>query len=283
MSMKKNTADIYHDIRNTVFKMFEQDPYMAYDHVDGFEQTLGARVHDELIAELEFYGKYRDQYELVLSDGDKDITDFTGKLDGHPFHFDVTTNDIYLELPHDDPFHRGEYKYKIAVVEKETGVLKEFVDINFPYCKKCKEGRVYDIALLLPPKDALTETKKPKYSQVHLSICGSCGESTEIERLNDRSIVDYTEQRKLLEAHSHQLTQEGKAPLDINEEINKYALRTTRYLKYAFDNILIGSGGNKFQITDPKTMTGYFETALEWRHPDISRVLPIEFGRKLAE
>jgi hypothetical protein len=283
MATKKNTADIYYDVRNAVFKMFDQDPYMAYDHVDGFEQTLGPKVHDELIAELEFYGKYRDEYRLVLSDGDKEITDFKGLIDGRPFHIDITTNDSYLSLPHDDPFQRGVFKYKIAVVEKETGVLREFVDINFPYCKKCKEGRVYDIALLLPPKDQLAETKKPKYSQAHMRICGSCGDVNEVERLNDRTIVDYAEQRKQLEAQNHQLTQQGEPPLDIDAEITRYALRTTRYLKYAFDNILIGSGGNRFNMTDPNTMTGYYETALEWRHPDISRVLPIGFGQKLAE
>ena len=182
-----------------------------------------------------------------------------------------------------EPFQKDGDKYKIAIIDKSNGELIDLFDINFPFCEKCKAGRIFDIALLLHENVSHDGFGTWSFDQKHLSICSNCEEIAEGRRICSTNVVDFgTFYGQVNEENDSRLACEDKL-LDIQMEVARYSSEVTRYLKKEFDRNLVGIGSNRYTITNPKTADGYWESYIEWSSPLISDLIPHEFGFTLDD
>ncbi len=185
-----NPAKIYSEKRKIVFSTFHKDPEKAYEYLMGYRKVLGPKGFAGLKAEFEFYKNYDSEFNLTLSLDAGDHTDFSGIVDNKPFRIDVTTNENFKKLSDYEPFQKKGKLYKIAIIDKDNGSLKDLIDINFPFCESCGTHRIFRFTIVLP-EDVLKDGGSTCcHDHVLLEGCPNCGDYNEIERVNIGGLPD---------------------------------------------------------------------------------------------
>lgn len=146
-----NDAELYNKCRHHVFSTYNKyDIDIAYACLFKYEDKLDLKAMTGLVAELEFYHKYKKELTLDLSLDAGNKCDFIGNIEGqNNCRIDVTTNIDYKHLSEYEPIQKKDNRfYKVVIVDKDNGEIKDIVDLNFPFSKN--GGRLFDIAIFEP-------------------------------------------------------------------------------------------------------------------------------------
>jgi len=145
-------AETYNRIKGIVFSIFNRDGELAaYKTLENNRTNLPLPSWYGLKAELDFYSKNKTKFTLdpVFDYGIK--CDFVGNFDGiNNCRLDITTNLDYKKLETYDSIQRqDDRKYKVVVMDKNTGEIADIFDMNFPI-DESGDGRVFEVALFMP-------------------------------------------------------------------------------------------------------------------------------------
>ena len=269
--LKENSAKIYNDIRRILFSTYHKygiDKTLEY--LEGYKVKLESPSYIGLKAEINFYKKKCKEFDLVVAADVGDHTDFSGRLGSQSYRFDVTTNADYKKLKDYEPLQKTiDAKYKIAVV-KTNGDLDELIDINFPFCPICQNGRLMDIVVLLPENHNSHGESQFTNDQALISACSNCNHYEEKKRISTSFLNDY--QTEIQNEYDNErdrldyLESIGESnEFNIQEVILNHSMNILPYLHKQFDKTLVGLGEKQYQITDPRDGDGFLFTKLRWK------------------
>jgi hypothetical protein len=268
-----NQIEEFNRIRRIVFSTFhkgEQGQIDAFSYLEGFRKKLDPRSYVGLKAELGFYQKYRKEFSLSVSADVGDHTDFSGLMAKEAFRFDVTTNADYKKLKDYEPLQKDiEAKYKIAVVN-HSGDIDELIDINFPFCPECEEGRLIDTVVLLPENYNDKGESKGTNDQTLIGVCNNCQYFEEQHRISTHFLFDFnTEINNALESERDEmeyLQSLGQNPVfDVGKIIQSHSNNVLPYLHKQFDKSIMALCDKSYTITDPRDGDGYNCLKVQWR------------------
>jgi hypothetical protein len=264
-------AAIYNEKRRIIFSTFHSDPVKARSYLQGYKQILGDKGFIGLKAELDFYEKNRNKFQLTVAADVGDCTDFTGLIGTEMVRFDVTTNEN-VKILSDYESHAAEgYSYKLAIVDAGSGDLVDLVDLSFPACSNCGFGRIFDIALLLGEQYLSDGGSSGIYDQAHFRLCNGCQSLQPLERISTVGLLD-------LEAAVTSHCDAGEASSGAEFDSCTYLRGSMRYLKKEMGANVVAVASNRYVITDPRNADGFWETYIPYVRPIARNQFPLEFG-----
>lgn len=265
-----NQAQYFNNTRRIIFSTFHKHgENKAFEYLESYKKKLGPTGYAGLKAELHFYTKNRKEFKLSVAADVGDHTDFSGFLGTETYRFDVTTNADYKKLKDYEPLQKDiDAKYKIAIV-KPNGDLDELIDINFPFCPECQEGRLMDIGLLMGENYNSRGDSKWTNDQVLVGACSDCEYYIEQKRISTHFLFDYkTEIQNALDSEQERLdylASIGKeAIFDAEKVVFNHSTNVLPYLHRQFDRTLIALGERHYNITNPMDGDGYYQTNIRW-------------------
>lgn len=263
----------FNRIRRILYSTFhkgEEGQESAFQYLEYYKNKLKKEAYIGLKAELNFYKKHKKEFSLKVAADVGDHTDFAGILGEEHFSFDVTTNVNYKKLNDYEPLQREfDEKYKIAIVNQD-GELKELIDINFPFCPECQEGRLIEAAIFLPENYNAQGDCLWTNDQVLLGICNNCQYFEEYDRISTHFLWDFaTEIRNAYETYQYRMDKlqsiDNKITLEQEKIILEHSRRVLPYLNKKFGKPLMALGSPTYNVTDFRTCDGYHCTKIYWR------------------
>jgi hypothetical protein len=256
----KTGPEIYNEKRRILFSTFHKggkSKDLAFDWLEGYKHrgTLDTRGYTGLKAELGFYRNYKKEMGLVFAGDAGDHTDFSAVLEGKQFRIDVTTNIDFKKLKDYEPLQReDDDKYKIALVN-EIGELVEMIDINYPFCPECGEGRLIDTTVLCATNHNEKGDCLWDQDQQLIGICNYC-QYFEFQQLITSSIKKYgTEIDDALEYErslaEDEFPDHENRKIDVDHIIASHTDGIVPYLNNAFKRPLMAIGDYGYKVTDP--------------------------------
>jgi len=265
--MEKVDAQIYNDKRRILFSTFhkgEEGEHQAYEWLEGYKKrrTLNVPSYVGLKAELDFYRKYRKEFGLTVALDAGESADFSGIINGAGFRIDVSTNSDFKNLNKYEPFQRRDgAKYKVALMDSSSGDLVDLIDVNFPFCEICQNGRLIDIAILLGENYNQYGESKWTNDQVLTQVCSHCQRLQVIHRLSTHFLYDY----------EHIIRESSfDSENDLNTIIHTHSMQSLKYLKKQFDKSIFGLGSREYLITDTSDADGFWGLRLYWNDPIVT-------------
>lgn len=271
----RDPAEVYNEKRRIIFAQMLKDPAVAKIWLDGYRKTLGPTGYAGLKAEVAFFEQHRKDLNLVVAADIGDATDFVGVVDGVIHRIDVTTNIAFKRLASYEPLQLDGALYKVAVFDQGRFDL---VDINFPFCERCKVGRILPTAVLLEENHNRHGDSQWSNDQLLVNICSACGEVEVADRIATPFLYDFETLYRDLNEAKHEADHLGEAPIDVRVEAAAYARRASRYLSEVFGTRLVAIGGKSYEITNPRDGDGYwtirFEDQLPLVHEHLQDMYP---------
>jgi hypothetical protein len=268
-----NSIEYFNNVRRILFSTFhkgEKEQELAFQYLEGYKNKLGLKAYTGLSAELGFYRRYRKEFALSVAADVGDHTDFSGQLAGNIFRFDVTTNADYKELIKYEPLQRGiDAKYKIALVDIH-GNLEELIDINFPFCPECEQGRLIDTVVLLGENFNDDGESRWTNDQVLIGICNHCQYYDDIDRISMHFLNDFaTEIDNAWSAEKDSADMQEsfhqKSPFDEHDIVRKHSEHAIPYFQKQFDRSIMALGEKKYEITNSSDGDGYHCLKIRWK------------------
>ncbi|MGM0561693.1 MAG: hypothetical protein ACQETX_11570 [Pseudomonadota bacterium] len=261
---ERNPAQIYNEKRRIVLRKMMADPSKARKWLDGYREVLGRQGYAGLKAELDFFERYRYTYQLTPALDVGDATDFVGEIDGRMQRIDVTTNIKFKKLETYEPFQTDGHLYRIAVWD---GGDFELVDINFPFCDDCGDGRILPTGILLGENYNRHGESQWSHDQNLVMICSSCGNHEIIDAITTHFLYDFNRCYQMANEALDETLNLGGSTVDIEKEIQDYAVAALRYLRQSFGQYLVAVGGIEYEITNPTNADGCWQFRLEQISP----------------
>ncbi|MCW9705779.1 hypothetical protein [Fodinibius salsisoli] len=279
------SAETFNKIRRITFSLYHKCGYEdSTSYLNAQQEELGRKGYIGLKAELEFYHNYRGDLELDVGADVGDHCDFSGILGSEKFRIDVTTNFNFKAYNEFEPLIEDGAKYKIALIDRENFELSEIIDINFPKCKVCNEGRLFDLVLLGDENITMGGNRTWSYDQIHFKYCNNCGSYFEEDRIRTVQLPDYdTLDVQLKELYDPLMDDKEYLEKLYSEEFNRFITNTKNYLKNKFECIPFGLCNNTFIEVNPRTGEGYKETELFWQENFLQGHIPTHFGELVLE
>jgi hypothetical protein len=264
------SAAEYNRIKNITFSLLYKDgSATAYKYLVSQKGTL-AGAWGGLKAELDFYINYQSRYNLTPSLDYGIKCDFSGMIDNDLCRIDVTTNYDYKSLSTYEPLmNRDGIRYKIALMNKNTGTLEEIFDLRFP--SDNLGGKLFDVALFMPMDYNSHGEPKYNYYQRILSIS-----STTLKVIEERKIVTdwYMPDIHSVKADIWEKYQDYEGNDGIEQkELNDYLAESAKLLSKTTDLNIVACGQTNSEIVNPRTCETEEITRIYWKHPLIQDLL----------
>jgi len=268
-------AELYNKIKAIVFSVLNRDGVIpAYHMLEKNRSQLPLPSWYGLKAELDFYTNYKDKYTLdpTLDYGIK--CDFTGNIDGdNNCRIDITTNLDYKKLEDYDAIQRKDNrKYKIVVMDKESGEIADIFDLNFPI-DESGDGRIFDVALFMPSSSGNDGMKYDFYQNIiEVSSSDPASDSNLKNTCTDWYMPDF-------EYMISNLPEE----VDFDKEILEYAVSSSKVLDRSTNSNIMACAQRYYDVIDPRTGDGEWITKIYWKHPVIENYLEDFIDSDLSE
>ncbi len=238
---------------------------MAFTYLERYRPKLGPQSYAGLRAELYFYHNNRKDLKLTLAADVVDHTDFTGLMAGEQIRFDVTTNPDYKKLKDYEPLQKDvDAKYKIAIIDS-SGNLDDLIDINFPFCPECEQGRLIDMAVLLPENTNDNGESRWNNDQCHIGVCNYCQYFEEYNRISTHYLYDIDTE---IDNAKSALDEEEEQTVDFlsfkSKIILEHAGAVLPYLQRQFNKSIMTLCNREFVMTD-KDGDGYNCLSVYWK------------------
>lgn len=265
----EHPAEQYNKIKNMTFSiLLKNGRVAAYKFIEGQREKLG-RAWYGLKAELDFFTNYQGQFKLTPSLDYGIKCDFTGMMDNDLCRIDVTTNYNFKKLSTFEPLmNRDGICYKLALMNKGTGLLEDLFDLRFP--PDNYGGKLFDIALFMPMEYRDGEPRYNYYQRI-LSISSTTRKVVEEKEIvTDWYLPDiHTMKADIYEAYSDYEGDDG-----IEQKIlNDYLANSARILSKSTDLNIVACGQMNHEIINPKTCESEEITRIHWKHPVIQDLL----------
>ncbi|MGD2087959.1 MAG: hypothetical protein PVH61_17405 [Candidatus Aminicenantes bacterium] len=271
MDQKKEIEE-FNRIRQILFRTFnkgERGQIDAFEYLEGYKKTLNQRSYTGLKAELGFFKNYRKEFQLTTALDCGDHADFSGLISKEAFRFDVTTNADYKKLKDYEPFQKdSNAKYKIALVDR-SGCIEELIDINFPFCPECEQGRMIDTVVLLPENYSDKGESKWTNDQALIGICNNCQYFEEQSRISTHFLSDFnTKINNALEYErdkmEYQLSMGQNPVFDTTKIVQSHVDMILPYLRKQFDKSIMALCDISCKIINPAG-DGYNYLKVWWK------------------
>ncbi|RKR84304.1 hypothetical protein BDD43_4536 [Mucilaginibacter gracilis] len=260
-------ADYYNKTKNIVFSVLNRDgEAAAYKMLENYRNKLPLPSWYGLKAELDFYSKNKSKYTLdpILDYGIK--CDFTGNFDGvNNCRLDITTNLNFKKLEDYEPIQKKDNrKYKIVVMDKDSGEIADIFDLNFPL-DKTGNGRTFEIALFMPSDGEDGVLKYDFYQQIVSIGSSQPDEDFELKTVStDWYIEDF-------EYYISMLADDRN--VNIGKEITSHAIMSAKTLSKSTESNIVACAQSFYEISNPSTGDGDWVTKIYWKHPVIANYL----------
>jgi hypothetical protein len=283
-----SNAQYYNKTRRIVFSLYHKKGKgytAALNYLQSQKRKLNPSSFIGLMAELKFYHAYRREFELTVAADVGDKCDFAANIDQEAFRIDVTTNFDYKRYDEYEPFVKDGTKYQIALIDRENFELHELIDINFPNCEECGEGRLFDLAFLGDENITMAGNRSWNYDQIHFQYCNICLSVYEISKITTVQLPDLETLQGQISKYAESQTgyEKDEYKSVFEEEYNLQLKGIKSYLKNQFERIPFGFYSNSYTIIEPKNAEGYFETKLYWQENFLTGHIPIKFGNVIFE
>ncbi|KGO91241.1 hypothetical protein [Flavobacterium subsaxonicum] len=258
-------AELYNKTKAIVFSILNRDDVLpAYKMLENYRSKLPIQGWYGLKAELDFYTKYKDKYTLDPTFDFGIKCDFSGNIDGdNNCRIDITTNLDYKKLENYDAIQRKDKrKYKIVVMDKNTGEIADIFDLNFPI-DSSGEGRIFEVAIFMPSSSGSDGLKYDFYQDI-IQLSSSDPEDDSIlkETCTDWYIPDF-------EYMLSNLPEDA----DSSQEILKRSISSAKVLDKSTSSNIVACGQRFYDIFDPHTGDGEWITKIYWKHPVIENYI----------
>lgn len=276
--MKEHPAGIYNNIKNITLSLYHSKGIKeASKYLDSQASRLG-RAWYGLKAELLFYHNYRNQFILDPVNDYGIKCDFTGDIDGVSHcRIDVTTNIDFKKLATYDPImSKDNRKYKIVVVDYNTGNLQELFDLNFP-CDRSGEGKLFDIALFMPADFDNEGCSKYNYYQKIITL-GSSNPYEDVKVVDDCFSDWYLPD---IATHISEMPDDFDAK-KYDQEIAEYLASSAKVISKSTERNIVACAQCFSRIYDEHDDEEYY-TKFYWKHPVIADYLDDELDFDLSE
>ncbi|RLJ75090.1 hypothetical protein BCL90_3437 [Pedobacter alluvionis] len=258
----EHPAEIYNKAKRIIFSIFNKDGTLeAYKMLDNYRNKLKPTDWFGLKAELDFYSNHKDEFTLDPTFDFGIKCDFTGNFDGvDNCRIDITTNLDYKRLHDYEAIQRKDNrKYKIVVMDKQTGKIADIFDLNFPI-DSSGEGRIFDIALFMPSDSDPDGLRYNFYQDIwEIGSIDTAYYSTHKTTCTDWYIPDF-----------QYLTQNLPDEVNYDEEIKKHAVSSSKVLDRSTNSNIVACAQPFYAITDPHTGEGDWVTKVYWKHPVVA-------------
>lgn len=281
-------AKLYNKVRRITFSLYHKSGKgypAAHDFLLSQEGKLSRSAFVGLRAELEFYHNHREEFDLTAAGDFGDHCDFTANIDQKNFRVDVTTNFDYKKYEDYEPFIEDGAFYQIAIVDSDNYELEDLVNINFPVCEECENGRLFDLALLGNENSSHSGSRTWSYDQVHFQYCNNCQEIFEVSRITTVQLPDFDTLKGQISHYAEGQAMPNKELYEsiIESELDQQLTNIKNYLKTQFNKIPFGFYSNSYTITNPQTADGFWQTRLCWEENFLEGYVPLEFGGIVIE
>lgn len=259
----ENSASIYNQIRHHVFSTYNKyDLDIAYACLFKYEDKLGLKAITGLVAELEFYHRYKKELTLDLSLDAGNKCDFIGNIEGeNNCRIDVTTNIDFKQLDEYEPIQKKEDRlYKIVIVDKDNGEIKDIVDLNFPFSQN--GGRLFDIAIFEPQDFTFHGAPRNNPWQRIITVDSNNPALfvTNEEIMTDWYLPDI--QSELSDMYAAEVT-------NLEEKLELYLVDTAKLLSKSTNRNIVACG-QLVKKNNGQTDEEEVYTKLYWRHPVVT-------------
>ncbi|EJE8156915.1 hypothetical protein M5103_004682 [Vibrio alginolyticus] len=171
------SPQIYNEKRRIIFSTYHgKGRDLAFQYLEGYRNILGAAGYAGLRAEMEFYDKYRKEFNLTIAGDMGEHADFSGLYGRAPVRFDVTTNISCKELKTYEKFICDGFDYKIALYDQTNWEIIDVLELSFPKCNNCGDSFMFPLALLQPGNVNLRGEPLWHNDQKIIELCPCCGE-----------------------------------------------------------------------------------------------------------
>lgn len=170
------SAQIYNEKRRIVFCTYHgKGRDLALQYLEGYRNVLGAAGYTGLRAEIEFYDKFKKEFNLTVAGDMGEHADFAGLYGRQPVRFDVTTNLNSKELKTYERFICDGFDYKIALLDQSNWEIMDVLELSFPKCNDCGDSFLFPLALLKPGNFNRNGDPLWHNDQAIMEICPCCG------------------------------------------------------------------------------------------------------------
>lgn len=143
------SPQIYNEKRRIIFSTYHGNGRdLAFQYLEGYRNALGPAGYSGLRAEIEFYDKFRNEFNLTVAGDVGEHADFAGLYGRQPVRFDVTTNLNSKELKTYEKFICDGFDYKIALFDQRNWEIIDVLELSFPKCNTCGDSFLFPLALL---------------------------------------------------------------------------------------------------------------------------------------
>lgn len=231
---------------------------------------LSSTSKSGLLAELKFYERYRETYELIVAADCGDKTDFIGSINNTTARIDVTTN---LKYKNKEDYHNlivySKMPYYLALVDKDSGALIKLDPLALPTSASLKEqsgadeiSRIVDLVVLYGPEYKDGCSKNNPYQEI-ISLDIETYEIVGRNIITDWYIPDYA-------------TLISNIPEEIGDEecdriIDEHGESTARFLSREYGYKILGCLSYEYRTYGPDG-DGEYGFYLRWVHPLLSEI-----------
>jgi len=240
----------------------------ALNIADKYHNTgeIDSNHYKGIRAELGFFNNHQKKLSLYESLDSGNHADFIGNIKGEIYGIDVTTNIETKDLKTYSKDQDDGYKYLIALVNPETLKLEDVFNINFPKCPDCG-GHLIDILFLEPSGTDNEGFINYSYTQKVISVCSENPLEHSIKKKECEFMTSDipTYINDYIGAHDYMDDLEN--PLNINGEIEKYAISNMKFFRKELKSNIMACGSPDYIITDPRDGDGYYGTKMYFKRP----------------
>lgn len=296
MMRPSSPASYYNNLRDSLFYKYHnptegKDDTFEYLVTDIRKKTINPHLYG-LKAELNFYDKYGTDYGLTLARDIGDKRDFAGTYNGKSCRIDVTTNLDVKKFSDYEPFQNNKMSYFIALMNRKTDELIDFIDVNFEFCQYCNSKR-YEVLILGPEK--IDNEGTPYYGINEVSLVRVCtydpdGHSKLVDCVVSPGTFNFSElsdnlEYERLHTDYEKLNKRSQSQFDkhLEQQIERHATENVKYFRKYFDKRIFAIGSPTYFITNPMNGDGYKGIRLYWISPLINQFLEFEMETDLSE
>lgn len=264
-------AELYNKIKDICLSIYNKNGIKeALKMLDNYDTKLPHQAWIGLKAELIFYDRYFDEFQLEQANDHGIKADFFGYIGGDSFRIDVTTNIEYKKLETYEPLmNKTGRKYKIAIIDPQTFDFMGFCDLNFPP-DKSREGRWFDVAIFMPADYNRHGECLYNYYQKIIRIGSSNPEEdfSEQEICTDWYLPD-------IATYVEELNDAFDDDTDIEFELIDYLSKAAQLLSKSTGKNIVACGCCHKYYIDPRNCEDEFTNIkLLWIHPVVKNYLP---------
>lgn len=241
------SAENYNKIRRILFSTVNNPKNgfsVAYEWMEKtYRKRLDVKSYCGLMAELQFYEKYRKEFYLTVAGDMGEHADFAGMLGSQPARFDVTTNINFKKFRDYEPFMGSGPSYKIALLDQGNFEVIDIFDLAFPRCTYC-DGHLFPAIVLLNQNHNRHGESQWTNDQLLIDVCAVCEEYIERQRYTHHGLLSPQEHYDAFNEYDDNNVAEGQT--------EQHILSAYKYFRRQHSDYLMAVGSHNYIITEPK-------------------------------